>query len=107
MRLCRNTDVLAHLAYEEMLETAAEIGIESMEIACGNWSASHHINLDKMLTSADARNKFIQSMKTHGLMLEALNCSGNQLEPNDTGKDHQTVVEKTFQLAEMLGVEKL
>ena len=42
-----------------------------------------------------------------GLYLEALNCSGNQLEPSDTGREHEAVVYKTFQLAELLGVKKI
>lgn len=36
MRLCLNTDGLAHLSFEEMVQTSAQIGIESLEIACGN-----------------------------------------------------------------------
>lgn len=107
MRLCLNTDGLAHLSFEEMVKTSAEIGIESLEIACGNWSSAPHIDLDGMISSASAREKYMDVIKSHGLILEALNCSGNQLEPNETGKAHQEVVEKTFQLAEQLGVKKI
>ena len=37
MRLCLNTDGLGHLPFEEMVKTSATIGVESLEIACGNW----------------------------------------------------------------------
>ena len=48
MRLCLNTDGLGHMSFEEMVKTSAEIGIESLEIACGNWSNAPHIDLDEM-----------------------------------------------------------
>lgn len=107
MRLCLNTDGLGHLSFEEMVETAAQIGIESLEIACGNWSNAPHIDLDEMISNADARERYMDKIKSHGLILEALNCSGNQLEPNESGRAHQDVVEKTFRLAGQLGVKKI
>jgi sugar phosphate isomerase/epimerase len=107
MRLCLNTDGLAHLGFEEMVKTAAAIGIESLEIACGNWSSAPHIDLDGMLESETARKRFMDTIKRNHLVLEALNCSGNQLEPNGTGRQHQSVVEKTFRLAELLDVHNI
>lgn len=107
MKLCLNTDGLAYLPFEEMVKTSAEIGIESLEIACGNWSNAPHMNLDEMLISAAARQKYLDIIHSNGLGIEALNCSGNQLDPNEYGKKHQEVVEKTFELAELLGVHKI
>lgn len=107
MRLCLNTDGLAHLTFEEMVQTSAKLGIESLEIPCGNWSGAPHIHLDEMISSQSSRAKYLDTIKEHGLVIEALNCSGNQLEPNETGKAHQAVVEKTFQLAEQLGIKKI
>lgn len=107
MRLCLNTDGLAEMPFEEMVKTSAEIGIESLEIACGNWSSAPHMELDDMLDSSELRKIFMDTIHRNGLELEALNCSGNQLEPNDTGTAHQAVVEKTFRLAEQLGVHKI
>lgn len=107
MRICLNTDSLGNMAFEEMVETVGGLSVESLEIACGNWSNAPHIDLDKMLESESARSEYLDTIKCHGLVLEALNCSGNQLEPNKTGYRHQLVVEKTFQLAELLGVTKI
>ena len=107
MRICLNTDGLGELSFEEMVKTSAEIGIESLEIACGNWSNAPHIDLDEMVSSAAAREKYMDTIRRCGLTLEALNCSGNQLAPNDEGRAHQEVVEKTFQLAEQLGVKSI
>ena len=107
MRLCLNTDGLGHLPFEEMVKTSAAIGVESLEIACGNWSNAPHIDLDGMLESASLREQYMDVIRKNGLVLEALNCSGNPLEPNETGRAHQEVVEKTFRLAEQLGVHNI
>lgn len=107
MRLCFNTDGLGYMPFEEMLDTLAKLGYESVEIACGNWSKAPHINLDEMLESADARKAFMDAIESRGLKLEALNCSGNQLAPNEEGRQHQAVVEKTFRLAGLLGVKSI
>ena len=95
------------MPFEEMLDTVASLGYESIEIACGNWSKAPHIDLDAMLESEQTRKSFMDAIAKRGLVLEVLNCSGNQLAPNEEGKLHQEVVEKTFKLAGLLGVKKI
>lgn len=107
MRLCFNTDGLGKMPFEEMLDTVKELGTESVEIPCGNWSQAPHIDLDAMLESAQVREAFMDAIRSRGMELEALNCSGNQLAPNEEGAAHQQVVLKTFRLAELLGVKTI
>ena len=107
MRFCLNTDCLGYMPFEEMLDTVAALGYESIEIACGNWSKAPHIDLDAMLASEETRKNYMDAIAKRGLVLEVLNCSGNQLAPNEEGKQHQEVVEKTFKLAGLLGVKKI
>lgn len=107
MKLCMVTDGLAELSFEEMVQTAARIGVESLEIGCGNWSSAPHIEPDAMLASKEKRDRWMRTIKEHGLTVEALNCSGNALEPNARGRAHEEVVQKTFALAELLGVRKI
>ena len=107
MRLCCVTDVLGDMPFTEMLDTLKGLGYESVEIACGNWSKAPHMDLDGMLESAAARQKYMDEIARRGLQLEVLNCSGNQLAPNDEGREHQAVVEKTFRLAELLGIKHI
>lgn len=107
MRFCLNTDCLGYMPFEEMLDTVAGLGYESIEIACGNWSNAPHIHLDEMLESEAARKTYMDAIEKRGLKLEVLNCSGNQLAPNEEGKQHQEVVEKTFRLAKLLGIKKI
>ena len=107
MKICLNTDGLQELSFEKMLDTAAEIGVESLEIATGNWSPAPHIDLDEMIQNEDARKRFMDAIERRGLTLEILNCSGNSLDPREEGRRHQEVIEKTFCLAEMLGIKKI
>ncbi|MCD8349962.1 MAG: sugar phosphate isomerase/epimerase [Planctomycetaceae bacterium] len=104
MQLCFNTDGLGGYPRDEMLDIIAANGYEAAEFACGNWSQAPHIDLDCLLDDKKARSAFTDSLEKRNITIAALNCSGNQLAPNDEGRAHQAVVEKTFRLAEMLGV---
>lgn len=55
MKIGMITDSLGGLSFHEMLRAAAELGLETLEFACGNWSSAPHINLDAMLTSEAVR----------------------------------------------------
>ena len=70
---------------ETMLDTAAELGIETLEITTGGYSSAPHLDLDKLLSSADARREYLHAIESCGLKLETLNCNGNQLSPDETG----------------------
>jgi sugar phosphate isomerase/epimerase len=107
MYLCINTDSLGTFPFEKMLDTAVEMGIGALELATGNWSKAPHLSIDELLDNQAAQKKFTGTIERCGLKIEALNCSGNQLAPNEEGKQHQEVVEKTFRLANQLGVEKI
>ncbi|MFB0636139.1 sugar phosphate isomerase/epimerase family protein [Bacillus rugosus] len=107
MRMSLVTDCLGYMSLEKMTDTAASLGYESLEFACGNWSNAPHVDLDGLLESNIRREDFLNTLKSRGLEIEVLNCSGNQLSPNDDGRAHQEVVMKTFRLAELLGVKTI
>ncbi|MCB9421710.1 MAG: sugar phosphate isomerase/epimerase [Ardenticatenaceae bacterium] len=107
MRIGMVTDSLGSLPFDEMVETAASLGIETVEFGCGGWSSAPHLNLDAMLDSQATRDNFMAKLKDHGLEISALNCSGNQLAPGELGKNNDAVVRKTFKLAKMLGVTRI
>lgn len=79
------TDSLGQVSFETMLDTAAELGIETLEITTGGYSSAPHLDLDKLLSSADARREYLHAIESCGLKLETLNCNGNQLSPDETG----------------------
>jgi len=107
MKIGMITDSLEKLGFDAMLKASAELGLETLEFACGNWSNAPHINLDKMLESEKARKEFKAKVKDHGLEIAALNCSGNQLAPGEMGKQHDAVVRKTFKLAKLTGIHRV
>jgi sugar phosphate isomerase/epimerase len=107
MKIGMITDSLADLGVDELVRTAAELGIERLEFAGGNWSRAPHLKLDRMLESEPARREFLARLKDHGIALSALNCSGNPLHPGEHGRRHREVTEKTVKLASLLGVERV
>jgi sugar phosphate isomerase/epimerase len=60
-----------------------------------------------MLESKDARQAFLSKIADHGLLISALNCSGNPLFPGAEGHRHHEVTLKTFRLARLLGVDRI
>lgn len=105
MQMSLVTDILGYLPFEEMLDTVSRLGFEAVELGCGNWSKAPHLRLDELLESEAARVRFADAIGRRGLAISALNCSGNQLHPGESGAAHRAVVEKTFRLAEKLGVK--
>lgn len=104
MQMSLVTDILGHLPFEDMLDTVSRLGFEAVELGCGNWSKAPHLRLDELFESETARGRFTDAVERRGLAISALNCSGNQLHPGESGAAHRAVVEKTFRLAEKLGV---
>lgn len=102
MKLAIKTCTL-DMPYIEMLDFCVQQGIGSLEIGTGNWSSAPHIDLDEVLESEAARTRWVDEQRRRGLSLCALNCAGNQL----AYKKEMEVVEKTFRLAELLGVKKI
>ncbi|MDQ0856553.1 sugar phosphate isomerase/epimerase [Bacillus sp. V2I10] len=107
MRMSLVTDCLGFMSIDEMADTAVSLGYDTLEFSCGNWSKAPHVDLDSLLESSIQREKFVSALESRGLSIEVLNCSGNQLAPNEEGREHQIVVEKTFRLAELLGVKAI
>ncbi|TGS71984.1 sugar phosphate isomerase/epimerase [Mesorhizobium sp. M3A.F.Ca.ET.201.01.1.1] len=107
MKIGMITDSLGTLSFDEMLNASAELGLETLEFACGNWSSAPHIDLAAMLESAAARTEFAAKVSARGLTIAALNCSGNPLHPGPQGKKHRQVTEDTIRLASLMGIDRV
>jgi sugar phosphate isomerase/epimerase len=107
MKLSYVTDSLGHLPFEKMLDTVAEVGIDTIEMTTGGWSPAPHLRLNELLESEVKRSEFLGALEKRNIKLCALNCSGNPLDPGELGKEHREVTEKTMELAGLLGVKKV
>ena len=107
MKIGLVSDSLAHLPVDDVLKTAAELGLDCIEFATGNWSTAPHLDLDKLLSNAAARSEFQSKLRDHGLTLSALNANGNPMHPGPTGTVHSDCLYKTLELANLLGVENV
>jgi sugar phosphate isomerase/epimerase len=107
MRIGLTTDSLSQLTLDELLATAASLGIQTVEFGCGGWSSAPHVNLNTLLENNAERANFLAKIRAHGLEISALNCSGNQLAPGARGKSNDQVVRGTLKLAGLLGVQRI
>lgn len=107
MRIGLNTDSLGYLPVNDLLKTAADLGVDTLELCCGGWSSAPHVNLDLLLEDEAERTEFVAKIHHHGLEIEALNCSGNQLAPGERGVSNDRVVRKTIKLARLMGVRRI
>lgn len=107
MKIGMITDSLSELSFNDVLEVAARLELDSLEFGCGNWSSAPHVDLSRLIESAPARTDFKAAIADHGLDISALNCSGNPLHPGESGKRHDAVTRDTIRLAGLLGVERV
>ncbi|MFC9360395.1 sugar phosphate isomerase/epimerase family protein [Rhodococcus sp. NPDC057014] len=102
------TDSLSTLTRAEALDTAAELGIETVEIGLGGphggWSPAPHADLAELLADPGARAGLQRDITSRGLRLEALNAAGNPLHPvNGAADDH--ILRSALHLAEEFEVD--
>ena len=65
MRIGLVTDSIGHLPFEELLEAASALGIQTLEFGCGGWSSAPHLNLDLLLESARDRRAYSWQRPRH------------------------------------------
>lgn len=105
MKLGMVTDSLAHLPLQEAAAVCKRLGLEQVELGCGNWSPAPHIDLNALTADAGKRAELLDTLAAHDLSISALNCSGNPLFPGEKGAKDRAVAAGTFQLAEQLGLK--
>jgi sugar phosphate isomerase/epimerase len=97
------TDSVAAMSTTEMLDLAAELSLDTVEFATGNWSPAPHLDLGRLLADESARAELTAAVTTRGLRISALNANGNPLHPA-TGAEQDGVVRDSIRLASLLGV---
>ena len=108
MKIGLFTDSLQDLSFPEAVNWVADHGIEAVELGTGNFSNAPHCNLELLLTDAESRAKLLGELKARGLILSALNCNGNVLDPDPARRNKaQQTFFKTIELANLLGVDTI
>jgi sugar phosphate isomerase/epimerase len=107
MRIGMITDSVGALDFDAMLALSARLGLDTLEFACGNWSAAPHIDRAALLGDARKRRDFLARVAAQGLSISALNCSGNQLHPGAEGHANEAVVRETITLAGLMGIDRV
>lgn len=103
MQIGMITDSLGSRPLDEVLDITAELGLDTVEIATGNWSEAPHADLDELVSSKAARDELANKITSRGLTLSALNANGNSLHPV-SGPAHDKVVRDSIRVASELGV---
>lgn len=106
MKLGVLTVVFQDQPLAKALDVIRDSGLQMVEIGTGNYPGSRHCNLDRLLASSQAREKFLNQIHRRGLEISALSCHGNALHPNKAiAKKADRVAKKTIRLASLLGVK--
>lgn len=104
MKLGVFTPLLSQMALEDVLAKLKRLGVNTVELATGNYPGNAHCKLS-MLDNAAELKEFKQKLEDHGVSISALSCHGNPLHPDPAqAKVAQEVNRRTILLAEALGV---
>ena len=98
------TPLLSNFSLPEVLAHLKTHGIDTVELATGNYPGDGHCKLS-MLDNPSDLDRFRGTISDHGFSISALSCHGNPLHPDSARARHdQEVNRKTILLAEKLGV---
>jgi sugar phosphate isomerase/epimerase len=99
------TTVFRDLAFDEVLDRLAGLGVQALELGTGNWPGSSHCDLDDLLADESSLRRYRQAVAASGLVISALSQHGNPVHPDpaEAAHDHDIFV-KTLRLAELLEV---
>ena len=73
MKLGMVTDSLAHLPLQEAAAVCRQLGLEQVELGCGNWSPAPHIDLNALTADAGKRAELLDTLAANDLTISALN----------------------------------
>ncbi|MDA4130136.1 MAG: sugar phosphate isomerase/epimerase [Thaumarchaeota archaeon] len=108
MKLGVFNPVFYHKSFDDALDEIKGLGLEAVEIACGNYTGNTHCNPKLLLSDSNALSAFKKKIDDRGLEISALSCHGNPLHPSPTiSEAHRQVQHETIQLADKLGVDRI
>ncbi|MCO6449508.1 MAG: sugar phosphate isomerase/epimerase [Caldilineales bacterium] len=105
MRIGVFTALWGNLSFEQALDKAVAAGVTAVEIGAGGYPGEPHCPVDELLASESARASYLDAIHSRGLILSALSCHDNPVDP-DPGyaRKADEAFKKAIRLAKLLGV---
>ncbi|WP_114348485.1 sugar phosphate isomerase/epimerase family protein [Paracoccus lutimaris] len=97
------SDSLGGLSLEQVLENAARMGVDGVEVNTGGWSTAPHFDLAAMKASTQARRAFLRAFESRGLEVISLNANGNPTHPTDPKQGE--CLKDTIRVAGEMGIK--
>lgn len=99
------TVVHGDVPLEQSLDRLAALGVQAVELGCGNFPGSAHCDSEQLLANPRSARSLRRAIDERGLTISALSCHGNPLHPDPAVAEaaHQVWV-RAAQLAEVLEV---
>jgi len=100
------TNILGSLKFEEALDYCVALGVQSVEIGAGAYSATAHCDPGALLSSDVKAKDFLHAISSRGLQISCLSVHGNPIHPQrDIAAAHDAAFRQCVLLAQKLGVE--
>lgn len=105
LKLGAYTACLHDRPLEDALDVLRTNGLTSVEINTGGFLPAPHCPVDLLLSSAQARQEYLDLFAARDMELTGLNCNGNPLSPlPSVGPKHAEDLRRTIRLAGLLGI---
>ena len=101
MKLGFVSDSLGGRSFTDMLDAAADLGVQGVEVNTGGWSTAPHFDLAAM-KDAGGQTAFQKAFTDRGLQIIALNANGNPLHPTDRAQS--ACLKETIRIAGDMGI---
>lgn len=108
MKLGVFTVLLGNKTLPEALEYLSKSGVQAVELGCGGFPGTAHVNPEEFLKSEDKVKELKELLKKHNLIISALSCHGNPVHPQRSiAQKFHKEFEATVLLAQKLGVDRI
>lgn len=108
MKLGAYTACLHDRSLSETLTILQDFGLDSAEINAGGFIGAPHLPIERLRSSADARDEYLGEFAEAGIALTGLNCNGNPLNPNpEVGPQQADDLRQAVEIAGLLGVRRV
>ena len=98
--------VFGDKTFTEALDSVKKLGFSAVELGAGNFAGTKDCDPEELLKDDDALKSFLNEIEKRGLVISALNASGNPLHPDEEySSSNKQALEKTVELAGKIGVK--